>query len=295
MEPSLIISNKSLIVNPVDGAPSLRRATVDKVAAFGVILGSGLLLFSLAALSVTAVTVSSGILALSLLLKHVIKHIDDLVEDSEGIIGTQLSIAAFKGNALKAHILLALGANPNETHKGACSPALNTAIESAMDYRSVTIVRELLKHGAEVDRPDPVRDANFTPLYYALMPDNNGTADRIAMELLSFGADANSPTTPLQTHLYKAAILGKEHLVNALLTQGAAINAPGKDDGSTPLLGAIEHCHPHIVQILLERGADKTLGKDGLTPLELAQKMRAEMSGDDDRLPRVKRMIELLS
>lgn len=295
MEPSLIINNKFSIVNPVDGAPSPRRVTVDKVATFGVILGSGLLLFSLAALSVTAVAISASLTGLSILLKHVIKKIDDIVEE-EGVRGTRLSIAALKGETIKARLLLALGANPNETDGGSCSPALNRAIEGAKDLAHVRLVLDLLHAGAEVDRPDPTSTADYTPLTYALMSEEPIATNRIAIELLRHGADANSPADPFKTHLYKAALLGNTELTLALLEQGAAIDAPGKEDGATPLFGAIENGYDHIVELLLAQGADKTLLKEGgQTPLEFATHLRSEMSGDDERRPRIERIIELLT
>lgn len=58
-----------------------------------------------------------------------------------------------------------------------------------------------------------------------------------------------------------------------LIKNHANIDAKTKDDGSTPLLIAVEAGHAKFVEILLENGADTNIkGWPNLTPFEIAQK-----------------------
>ena len=56
-------------------------------------------------------------------------------------------------------------------------------------------------------------------------------------------------------------------LLRMLLEAGANPNIPGGDDNYTPLHDAVEAGHVQIVELLIERGADKKLrDKIGRTP-----------------------------
>ena len=71
-----------------------------------------------------------------------------------------------------------------------------------------------------------------------------------------------------QTPLMMACSVGSIELVEMILEAGAYVNAVAPN-GATALSEAINH--PHILRKILEAGADRTIKKEGKTPLEQAR------------------------
>jgi uncharacterized protein len=72
-----------------------------------------------------------------------------------------------------------------------------------------------------------------------------------------------------QTPLHVAAIQGNVGLINALLSEGAEIDATG-EHGYTPLHEAIEQGHSDVTQALIGAGASIEIrNADGISPRQL--------------------------
>ena len=118
------------------------------------------------------------------------------------------------------------------------------------------IIRLLVNAGANVNHTD---NSGKSVLQVAL---ENKDGQEVVDLLKSAGAGKTTPkpaNTPsqqkeLQNQLVKACSLGKINNVQALLDQGADINAPDSF-GDTPLKRAIWSKSPAIVKLLLQRGA----------------------------------------
>jgi ankyrin repeat protein len=73
------------------------------------------------------------------------------------------------------------------------------------------------------------------------------------------------------TPLHVAAALGAAEAVEALLAEGAAVDAEREADGHTPLHHAAAMGHAEVVRVLLRAGADvERAGKSGARPLMVA-------------------------
>jgi ankyrin repeat protein len=144
---------------------------------------------------------------------------------------TPLAAAAFKGNDRIVETLLAQGVDPNAIDKTGKAPILYAA---ALGFTPV--VRRLLDAGVEVN----ARYGNdLTVLMWAA-----GYAD---------GAGA----------------LDAEAVVNLVLDRGAGIDALD-NRGRSALMTAAELGHSGIVELLLRRGADRTLkDRDGKSAADL--------------------------
>ena len=73
--------------------------------------------------------------------------------------------------------------------------------------------------------------------------------------------------------LFTAADNGREGIVEVLLgMEGVDVNQAKTDDGSTPLFMACQQGHEGVVRLLLEKGADWTIGMrdNGWSPLFVA-------------------------
>ena len=136
------------------------------------------------------------------------------------------------------------------------------------------IARLLLKHGAEVNAIDS-DERRLTALHICA---EYGDVEMVKL-LLEYHADVNVSShggTPL--HRAVTGIRGKlpEHFAEVaalLLDAGANINACIDPDTDvwTPLHQACNEGHLAAARLLLERGAQATLQKDGLSPLLIAE------------------------
>ncbi|CAK9292326.1 unnamed protein product [Gordionus sp. m RMFG-2023] len=100
----------------------------------------------------------------------------------------------------------------------------------------------------------------------------NGEVDRVYNMINTKTIRINEELRGRQP-LHYAADYGQAEIIKFLLNQGADINA--KDSyGITPILAAIWEGHIPVVQLLLEKGADKTvLSPEGSKLLDCAEKL----------------------
>jgi hypothetical protein len=101
----------------------------------------------------------------------------------------------------------------------------------------------------------------------------SGTLQEIETRL-KHGADINERNKNGETPLHRAAAFNTNvAILNALITNGAHLNAKDKDHGQTPLHYAVLNNAPaRILESLIRHGADvHAHDKNGITPLDAAQ------------------------
>lgn len=191
---------------------------------------------------------------------------------------TPLYRAAFNGHATTASILIERGARVNLASQSGWTPLMMAAergheatvqelLDAGADVCQVDnsgycalsraasagrgrygTMKQLLAHGAEVDRPSSQKK---TPLSWAA---EKGHEDVVEL-LLDNGAEVDHIDSRNRTPLLWAAEKGHEAVVTRLLDKGADVNYC-KTSGETPLYAAAGHGHSGIVKMILERGAD---------------------------------------
>ncbi len=106
-----------------------------------------------------------------------------------------------------------------------------------------------------------------TSLFYAI--DSRGN-EKIALLLISRGADVNEKAADGITPLHLAACCGEIEVIKLLLTKGADVNAR-TTNGATPLFGAAGSGQLEAIKLLLANGANiNEATDDGCTPLHWA-------------------------
>lgn len=162
---------------------------------------------------------------------------------------------------------------PLEEHTG-------LSVASAGLHESV--IRELLRHGADVNR---IRRGVSTPLREAAVG-RGASVKTIVRLLLDSGADPNvvfhsQDGDPVRDILGDICNLAKVGVVEMLIDAGANVNA--KHFFGTPLAAASEAGRLDVVTLLLARGTDPSIAVTnapelgdaaGKTPLELAKLRR---------------------
>lgn len=217
-----------------------------------------------------------------------------------------LILAVENGHFALALVLLDAGADPNDQRSGFTALHNITWVRKpnrgdgddgdpapigSGSLSSLALVKELVKHGADVNAP-LTRGASgkailsrkgATPFLLAAM-----TADVPLMRaLLALGADPKRPNAEHSTPLMAAAGLGTRapgeeagtepevlEAVALLLELGDDVNAVD-DNGETPMHGAAYKNLPLVVQLLADRGARTDVwnhkNRYGWTPLSIAE------------------------
>jgi len=197
--------------------------------------------------------------------------------DLRNVEGSTPLFVAVELNRLEAaEALIGLGAKVNLPGRAGVTP-----LSAAAFNGSARLVEALLVHGA-----DPAaRDASGkAAILYAAARGFNP----VVMRLLDAGADVNATYGNGLTLLmwavgYANGVPASDGvaLVTQLLGKGAALDV--RDDrGRTPLMIAAGLDHDDVADVLLRRGADRTLrDKDGKTAADLATTaaLRAKLAG----------------
>lgn len=136
----------------------------------------------------------------------------------------------------------------------------------------------------------PPKDINamgsggWPPLVYACRGDNREHPDKV-QELLDMGADVDVRNYKGKTALHYAAKAGFSKVINLLIKNEATVDATD-DNGETPLFEAIRSTIKNgekqraALEALLLKGANPNLkNRKGLTPLQVAQRMRRANAG----------------
>jgi ankyrin repeat protein len=190
---------------------------------------------------------------------------------------TPLFLAADNdGSSAIVKLLLDRGANPTERDSQDRTP-----LAAAVSANDLVSMKLLLEHGADANDADIF---GMTPLMHAA---GNNSPKAVEM-LLAHGANVNAVSkqeiNPNVKHgalalgnftaLIVAAPAGGPEVIKALLDAGAKVDAADIRN-MTALMTAIasDHANPHVIRLLLERGADsKRKDRDGLSVLDWARK-----------------------
>ena len=210
---------------------------------------------------------------------------------------TALFLAVQAKNLPVLEALIDSGANPSLSDTNGFTPLHEVIRGIDPQGASVPIVELLLKAGARLNATDTT---GATPLHLAARKDTFGAERPVVQLLLKSGADLNTldgeGRTPLHLAsgqvpvssllLYQPVLTGdsapflvycgisqgkvEETVAEMLLTNGAKVNVSDQQ-GNTPLHYAAEATRVELVELLLEKHADRKLrNRRGLTPLQLA-------------------------
>mmetsp|Transcript_26063 Transcript_26063/g.42509 ORF Transcript_26063/g.42509 Transcript_26063/m.42509 type:complete len:387 (+) Transcript_26063:49-1209(+) len=144
----------------------------------------------------------------------------------------------------------------------------NTALSGAIHKRRLEVVKLLLKSGADVDG----KYGGDKPLFLAAYYGNDEIMADIIRELVRYGAKVDRPDKKGNTPLFTAVRENSYYAVKALLKFKANVNVvDARDMQDTPLHVAVERGNAEIVKLLVNAKA-KLNAKDskGLTPLSIA-------------------------
>jgi uncharacterized protein len=179
---------------------------------------------------------------------------------------TDLHDAIERHDAKRVIALLAAGADTNAAQlEWSKFTPLQAAVNELEDGGPLEIVRLLLAHGAEVDGWDAGRES--TPLLMSLFR-NQPEAARL---LLEAGADPNVRGAEGDTPLRWCVERGDTDMVELLLEKGAAktIDDIGEPRGLTALGIACERLNVPMMRRLIEAGANpEARDYDYMTALE---------------------------
>ena len=172
---------------------------------------------------------------------------------------TPLVTAVKAGDAEAVRELLADGVAVNTTEADG-----TTALHWAAHHDHLDIARQLLDAGAPVDATNRY---DVTPLALASL---NGSTPMIT-RLLEADADPNRANPEGETPLMTAARTGNGDAIDALLAQGATVDAVEAWRGQTALMWAAAQNQAAAVERLLAAGADPNArSARGFTPVLFA-------------------------
>ena len=221
-------------------------------------------------------------------------------EHRETAWATPLCYAIMGGNRAIVELLISRGAT--------IEPHSERLLDYAVSADHVEIAKLLLENGADPDKAPRILDDGFEmsrllksygvppkdinaqndmgwpPLVYACRGDN-GEHPNAILGLLALGADIDVQNYKGKTGLHCAAKAGFLKVINLLIEKGATIDATD-NDGETPLFEAIRSTiksgekQRAALEALLVKGANPNVkNRKGLTPLQVAQRMRRADAG----------------
>jgi len=124
-----------------------------------------------------------------------------------------------------------------------------TPLYTACYVGNLSLVRFFMEQGADVNIQNK---EGFTPLFAAV---SQGHKHVVAPLLDEYKAKVNVQSNQGTTALFHAAEGGRYSIAKMLLDAGAQVDL-GKEDGWTPLQGAVFNYHSKVTRLLIERGAD---------------------------------------
>jgi hypothetical protein len=132
-------------------------------------------------------------------------------------------------------------------------------------------LRSCLHSNTRTGEPTNANTSTGTGITYLMRASQNGDIEA-AQALLDNGADVNAKNKVGGTALMLASGYGHIEIVQALLAKGADVNAQ-TNNGATALMIASQNGHKEVVQILLDKGADVNVkANNGSTALMWAYK-----------------------
>lgn len=182
---------------------------------------------------------------------------------------TPLMSAVANGETDRVRLILDSGAGLHDfDHKG------RTALAMAAENGNATLVDILIARGAAQDLVGVAPDVRGGHLAAGVA---SGILE-IVQKLVDAGLPLDAENIIGRHPLTLASGSGFEDIVDYLLAEGFPLDLRNSSDGSTAIMWAANGGHIHIVQKLLDAGADPTLSDNGgWTAIEAA-----EMAGHDD-------------
>jgi ankyrin repeat protein len=171
----------------------------------------------------------------------------------------ELVKAAEAGDVKRVRELLDAGADPN-------LPRSFSALEAASAAAYPEVVREMLKHHADVKQRDAAGRTALIMVAQTAVGEAREDPAAVSRLLIQAGADLNAQDNLSgNTALHEAldALTTK-----VLIDAGADLNRRNKD-GQTALMLTLD---PEVTRVLLQAGADKTIrDQHGKTALDIAR------------------------
>ncbi|MDY6986564.1 MAG: ankyrin repeat domain-containing protein [Thermodesulfobacteriota bacterium] len=182
---------------------------------------------------------------------------------------TALMIAAARGHTHVSEVLLKEGLDVNMISADGRTPLMMAA-----SLHRTEMVKFLLKRGADPNWKGPL---GISALSLAVekrprhqkVPQNDLISTVSA--LINQGADVNVKDERGCTPLWLALKGGEDHVVQLLLDGGADVNMAAGPSALTPLMEAVAMGRLSLVKILVEKGANVNATKNGMTVLGMAK------------------------
>ncbi|KAI9871309.1 MAG: hypothetical protein M1830_003043, partial [Pleopsidium flavum] len=186
------------------------------------------------------------------------------MECQDGYEGSPLRCAIYTGRLETVRLLIEKGADVNRNSSISCRS--ESPLRRAVLGGDENIVRFLLENGAKVNDQD---DAGFTALHVAARAGNDKLLPILVDE---FGADLQLRLINGSLGIHSAAIDGAETCLEFFLDHGLEVDSKNFE-GRTPLHFAAEAGQRGIVQLLLDKGANRELAesKTGMTALDFVE------------------------
>jgi ankyrin repeat protein len=144
------------------------------------------------------------------------------------------------------------------------NPSPDAALRKAAQDGEITVVKELLEKGANVNARD---DSGRTALLWVAPARDNSEMVKL---LVAKGAEVNAADNAGETALMIASSQSNPGIVTALLEAGAEVNAQNKV-GGTALMAAAFRANIEEIKILLGNNADRKIkDKKGRTAFDVA-------------------------